>query len=337
MIITQEMLLAELADGRFHSGVELGAKWGISRASVSLLIQRFSLPGLEVFRVRGKGYRLSERLYPLDKQTILSHLSAGNRSRIAAFQIFKVITSTNSYLLEMVESAIQPSDDKYRICFSETQTAGRGSRGRKWISPFGHNIYFSMLRTFDVAPPELSGLSIVVGLALIRVLLEHGVKGVGFKWPNDIHINSSKTAGILLETRSQAFGVTNVVIGIGINLKVTGSAMSEVDQPWSAIADNGFDTSRRNEFAGRLINQLMLLIEEFRAKGLAHYSEELAQHDLLIGKNVVLSLGQQKIAGIGAGINDSGKLVIQTKNGTKTFSSGEVTIRHGVCWENGAQ
>lgn len=330
MHITQEMVLDALADGRFHSGIELGEKWGVSRAAVSQFIQKLSLPGIEVYRVRGRGYRLSDRLYPLDREAIISCLSPCNQSRIAALQIFKIISSTNSYLLELVEHTLQPFDDRYRVCFSEMQTAGRGSRGRKWVSPPGHNIYFSLLRTFDAAPPELSGLSIVVGLALVRALLEHGVKGVGFKWPNDIHINSSKVAGILLESRSQVFGVTNVVIGIGINLKVKDSAMSDVGQPWSAIADYGFELSRRNEFAGNLLNHLMVLIEEFRSRKLAHYKAELEKFDLLRGKNLELISGLRKISGVGAGINDSGQLVIMTENGIETFSSGEVTMRREI-------
>lgn len=329
MSITQDMLLDVLADGHFHSGVQLGARWGISRAAVSQLVQKFSLPGLKIYRVKGKGYRLSETMYLLNKQAITRHISGRYLPCIAELSVFKTIPSTNSYLLESVWHMPQLADDQYRVCFSEMQTAGRGSRGRKWVSPPGHNIYLSMLKAFDVAPPELSGLSIVVGLALIAVLQAHGVMDVGFKWPNDIYVNSRKVAGILLETRSQAFGVTNVVIGIGVNLKVEKSVMREVEQPWSSIVEHGFDLSRRNEFAGKLLQQLMHFIEGFRDNGLAHYSQELTRFDLLRGKAVELLSGQEKVAGLEVGIDNSGKLLIQTESGLRSFSSGEVALSRG--------
>jgi BirA family biotin operon repressor/biotin-[acetyl-CoA-carboxylase] ligase len=157
-------------------------------------------------------------------------------------------------------------------------------------------------------------------------LAQHGVRGLGFKWPNDIHVNARKAAGILLETRSQAFGVSNVVIGIGINLKVAGSVMAEVDQPWGAIADSGFDLSRRNEFSGNLINQLIELIEEFKNRGLAHYKMELARFDLLKGKDVSLSSGQKSVSGVAVGIDDAGKLIIRSGSVIRFFSSAEVVL-----------
>jgi len=330
MNVTQDMLLGALADGRFHSGVELGARWGISRTAVSQLVKKFALPGLKIYRVKGKGYRLSDTLYLLDEQAIIRHIPASYLSRIADLNVFKVISLTNAYLLEFAEQTPQLADDRYRICLSEMQTAGRGSRGRRWVSPPGHNIYLSMLKAFDVAPPELGGLSIVVGLALIQVLKQFGVKDVGFKWPNDIYVNARKAAGILLETRSQAFGATNVVIGIGINIRVEYSAMSEVDQPWSSIAEYGFDVSRRNEFAGYLLQNLIQFIEEFRGSGLTHYTQELTQFDLLRGKAVQLSYGKEKFSGVEVCIDSSGKLVILTEIGLQAFSSGEVTLRREI-------
>ena len=327
MSITQEMLIAALSDGRFHSGTELGKKWGITRAAVSMLVRRCCLPGIEIYRVRGKGYRLKESLELLNREAILQQLPKPRQELVADMHVCWTIPSTSSFLLQCVDRNPQLNDDCYRVCLSEMQTAGRGSRGRRWVSPFGHNIYLSILRAFDVAPPELGGLSIVAGLALLRTLKKHGVRGAGFKWPNDIHIDSRKVAGILVEVRSQVWGPTHVVIGVGVNLQVRDDSMKDVDQPWGAIAGWGFDLSRRNVFAGDLLNELIELVEAFRHRGLRPYLDELSAYDLVKGRDVQFLHGSKKVVGKGGGIDHLGRLVIQTDDGLQLFSSGEVSLR----------
>ncbi len=328
MSITQEMLIDALSDGRFHSGIELGKKWGITRAAVSMLVRRLSLPGVEIYRVRGKGYRLSEKLQLLSREAILQRLSCASQSQVADLHVCWSIPSTSTFLLEFVEQHPQLNDECYRVCCSEMQTAGRGSRGRKWNSPFGHNIYLSILRAFDVAPSDLGGLSIVVGLALLKTLKKYGVTGAGFKWPNDIHINSRKVAGILVEVRSQVFGPTHVVIGIGINLQVGKESMQDVDQPWGTIAASGFDMGKRNAFAGDLIGETIGLLEAFTQSGFQPYRDELSDYDLVKGREVHFMYGSRRVFGTGAGIDHLGRLLIQTDDGVQAFSSGEVSLRH---------
>lgn len=330
MSITQEMLIDALSDGRFHSGTELGRKWGITRAAVSMLVRRCSLPGIEIYRVRGKGYRLSERLQLLSREAILQQLPQSGRALVADLRVCWAIPSTSSFLMEFVDQNPQLNDENYRICCSEMQTAGRGSRGRRWSSPFGHNIYLSALRAFDVPPPELGGLSIVAGLALLRTLKKHGVRGAGFKWPNDIYIDARKVAGILVEVRSQVCGPTHVVIGIGVNLQVREELMRDVDQPWGAIAGSGFDVTKRNAFAGDLLGALIELIEAFKRAGLRPYLDELTEYDLVKDRVVQFSHGTKQVVGMGVGIDHLGRLLIQASDGLQAFSSGEVSLRYGA-------
>lgn len=330
MTVTQEMLIDALSDGRFHSGIELGRKWGISRAAVSMLVRRCTLPGIEIYRVRGKGYRLSEKLHLLRRESILRQLPESRRQQVADLRVCWAIPSTSSFLMDFVEQNPELNNECYRICCSEMQTAGRGSRGRRWSSPFGHNIYISILRAFDVAPSELGGLSIVAGLGLLRTLKRHGVSGAGFKWPNDIHINGRKVAGILVEVRSQICGPTHVVIGVGVNLHVREESMKQVDQPWGAIAGSGFDLSSRNAFAGDLLSELMGLVETFSRSGLGMYLDELAGYDLLKSRDVQFLHGSKLAIGKGGGIDYLGRLLIHTNDGVQVFSSGEVSLRQGV-------
>src|SRR5690606_4939590 len=117
---------------------------------------------------------------------------------------------------------------------------GRGRRGRSWVSPFGHNIYLSMMKEFPAGAKSLDGLSLVVSLALLRALEKAGVSHLGLKWPNDLLARQRKLAGILLEMTGDTLGSCHVVIGVGLNVKLRPSDMTEVAQPWITLLELGF-------------------------------------------------------------------------------------------------
>src|SRR3546814_7105530 len=100
------------------------------------------------------------------------------------------------------------------------QTAGRGRRGRSWISPFGANLYLSIAWSWPAWPPELSALSLAIGVACAKVIENHGIADVRLKWPNDLLVDDRKLGGILIEHRGEAGGACRVVVGIGLNLQM---------------------------------------------------------------------------------------------------------------------
>ena len=129
-----------------------------------------------------------------------------------------------------VGSRVEP---RRLVIVAEQQTAGRGRRGRAWVSP-GENLYYSLAITVGGAR-ELEGLSLVVGLAVLRALESLGVRDAGLKWPNDLLQGGKKIAGILLELSGDPADLCHVVIGIGINVNM--KTVTDIGQPWTSLRE----------------------------------------------------------------------------------------------------
>ena len=320
------MILALLADGQFHSGTELADALNISRSAVwkqlNTLLTDLCLPHSAV---SGKGYRLERPLELLDKSKVLAVVDEPFRAKINTLDIFDRIPSTNTYLVEQaLENA--PSGS---ICFAEQQTAGKGRRGRHWVSPFGSNIYLSILWRFQVSPLAISGLSLAIGIAVIRALKSHYGDIFGLKWPNDIYYQDKKLGGILVEVSGESEGPCSAIIGLGLNIYLPEAEAAEITQQWTDISQiTGQQQHNRNFLAGALLNQLLLIISEFEAKGIAAYLDEWREYDCLKDKPATLYIGQNSYHGIIQGIDNKGLLLMTRPDGsTQAFASGEVSFR----------
>ena len=199
-------LLKLLKDGRFHSGQALGAALGVSRSAVWKQLQLLEAElGLSIHKVRGRGYQLAAPLTLLDPAAIKQLAPSCDWSVL----VFDSIDSTNAEALR----AIEHGQSAPFLVLAERQTAGRGRRGRKWVSPFAENIYYSLVLRIEGGMRQLEGLSLVVGLAVMQTLRELGVSAAGLKWPNDVLVGQKKIAGILLELVGDPADVCHVVLG----------------------------------------------------------------------------------------------------------------------------
>lgn len=312
-------LLQLLADGRFHTGEKLGAVLGVSRSAVWKYLQRLEAEtGVELFKVRGKGYRLAEPLSLLAPEQI-----RGSLSRLGWHcSLFNEIDSTNAEALRQLQGgALVPF-----VVVAEHQSAGRGRRGRAWVSPPGQNLSYSLALMVNGGPQSLSGLSLVAGLAVLRVLRNVGVGRAGLKWPNDIYVAEKKIAGILLELTGDPADVCQVVIGIGINVNMSVTT-KDIGQPW---------TSMRNE-VGVLVDrsQLVSLISESLNHYLATHSRlgfgalraEWEQNNIWHGRRCKLTTGSIAVEGQVLGVNDQGALRMLVNGQVQHFSGGELSLR----------
>jgi len=324
---TQKKILTILADGHFHSGTDLSKKIAISRSAICKQLNSLTDIGIDFDAVTGKGYRLEKPLQLLSKTTIEQFLHTSTQQLITGLEIHDCINSTNRYL---VEKSQQAENNGSIVCFAEYQTAGKGRRGRDWVSPFGSNIYLSILWSFQNGPASISGLSLAVGVAVIRALNECGVEDVGLKWPNDIYWQGKKLAGILIEVSGEAGGPCNAVIGLGLNFYLSDKAASPITQDWvdltQILAEKSLNL--RNELAAVLLNHLMPTIANFEQDTFQSYLKEWREYDCMKGKQVDIHMGQQIFSGIVQGINNDGLLLLADKdNDIKTFASGEVSFR----------
>jgi BirA family biotin operon repressor/biotin-[acetyl-CoA-carboxylase] ligase len=317
-------LLRLLSDKGFHSGEALARCFGISRMTVNQAVRRLITLGLGIDAVPGQGYRLRCPLELLDSQLIRRALNRSTRRLISGIEVVPQIDSTNSHLFRR-GSAGAPSG---LICLAEHQTAGKGRRGKPWISPLGSNICLSMLWRFDARITELSGLSLMVGFAVARLLRSKGVWDVGLKWPNDIVWQDYKLGGILLEMSGEVDGCCYVVIGVGINVAMPVQYGRSIDQPWVSLTHiMSHLTPSRNLLAAGLIDALVQTTRTFQCRGLGQLSHQWKAYDTTFGKTVQLqSPNNSCVTGIAMGVDDVGRLKLQTKDGERVYSSGEISL-----------
>lgn len=311
-------LVKQLADGKFHSGEQLGTLLGISRAAVAKHIKALGDLGLDVFSVSGRGYALSAPLELLDEQIISQHLSSGAKP-----QVLSVTDSTNAYLKVRTGQLAQGE-----ACLAEAQTAGRGRQGKVWLSPFASSLYLSMHWYFAQGYQSLGGLSLAIGVAVSQVLDALGVEGCQLKWPNDIYLSKRKLAGVLIEVEGQMGSGCHAIIGLGLNMRLPPAlANAQISQPWIDLAQVCEPLPARNLLAARLLDGLYQCLGQFEAGGLAPFLAQWRARDLYLNQPICLVMGNQQIQGIGKGIDDSGALLLQQGDECKAYYGGEISVR----------
>jgi BirA family biotin operon repressor/biotin-[acetyl-CoA-carboxylase] ligase len=308
-------IISLLADGEFHSGEHLGESLGMSRAAINKHIQTIREWGLDVFTVPGKGYSLPAAINLLDAERILGLLED---KRVT---VLPVVDSTNQYLLDRL--AELTSGD---ACIAEYQQAGRGRRGRQWVSPFGANLYLSMFWRLEQGPAAAMGLSLVIGIVMAEVLQRLGAEQVRVKWPNDLYLNDRKLAGILVELTGKTGDAAQLVLGAGINMAMRETNASQIDQRWINLQEAGI-TIDRNELAAKLLNELRNSLRQFEIDGLAPFISRWRKLDNFIDRPVKLLIGEQQIFGIARGIDQQGALLLEQEGEIKPFIGGEISLR----------
>ena len=323
---SQKKLLVLLADAQFHSGTELAEHLGVSRSTVCKQLNQLDALGLVLNAVTGKGYCLVMPLQLLSELPLRQALTSEAEALIQYLTIYDCIDSTNRYLMQYSQASLSGA----MVCFAEYQTAGKGRRGREWVSPFGHNIYLSIRWQFQQGAAAISGLSLAVGVAVIRALHDCGIENVGLKWPNDIYWQHKKLAGLLIEVSGEMNGACHAVIGLGLNLYMPAKTGEAITQDWIDLQQILGESAHylRHKLSACLLNHLLPLIATFEQQGLSAYIEAWRKYDCMQGQQVSLYLGNQIFEGCIEGINDEGLLLLKQDTGqVKAFASGEVSFQ----------
>lgn len=316
-------LLGLLADGAEHPGAELAARLGVTRAAVWNQVRRLRDEGIAIDATPTQGYRLGGGFEALDGALIHALLARAGCSAWREIAVAGITDSTNERLLKAHDEAEQHG----RVLFAEYQTAGRGRRGDRWISPPGTGLCFSLGWRFDTPPPTFSALSLAVGLAVVSCLEAHGVRDARLKWPNDVVRNDAKLAGILIEMRAEAGGPCLAVIGIGLNTALPESARGLIDRPSDDVAGASGRAVSRNELAAALLEALARLLDEFAHTGFAPFHAAWLRHDALADAPVTLELGNRTVHGIARGVDEHGALIIEHDGARERFLSGHLARR----------
>jgi BirA family biotin operon repressor/biotin-[acetyl-CoA-carboxylase] ligase len=324
-------LLRQLADGEFHSGEDLAAKVGLTRARVSQVLKDAGTSGLALERVKGRGYRLLEAPDFLDAGMVRTALAGIAAARgIPLPIVIEVVDQIESTSSELMRRA-QRRDVHQTALAAEWQTAGRGRRGRAWTAIAGGSLTFSLGWKFEQGAGFLAGLSLAVGVAVVRALEAEGFKDVALKWPNDLIHRHLKLGGILIELNGDALGPTTTVIGVGLNVRVPAAARKDIPVPvtdLASIAGRKAPPIDRNRLCAALLAELATVLHLYAKEGFAPFAAEWQHRHAYQGKEVRLLLPDgASVTGKVAGVDASGALVLADGPRRARFLSGEISLR----------
>lgn len=246
-------------------------------------------------------------------------ISSLSRSGVAV-EVVHETGSTNADLLARAASLTEPL-----LLVAEHQTAGRGRAGRSWLSSPEGSLTFSLAWRFEGGPQALIGLPLAIGVALAETLAGLGVQ-VQLKWPNDVLKDGDKLAGILVETQSAPGGGIWAVTGIGLNLLMPDEMEARLGRsaagvPWLARME-------RDALVAALLDGLAAALREFAARGFAAFSARWNLRHAWQGETVVLlDVGKVVQEGLAAGVDDSGRLLLDTADGRVPVLAGDVSLR----------
>jgi BirA family biotin operon repressor/biotin-[acetyl-CoA-carboxylase] ligase len=242
----------------------------------------------------------------------------GARHGAVAVEVLERCTSTNALLL-----GGEPAECT-RLLAAEVQTAGRGRRGRRWHSPQGAGLTFSMARRLHRPVGELQGLSLVAGVAAARALRDFGAADVALKWPNDLVARGAKLGGVLVETRSTGGG-TLVVIGIGLNWRAIPGLGTRLRREVTALEHLVQPLPERNALIAAIAGALLVTLAEFEAHGLERLGADWEALHAHAGKRIRVRLTDGRlVSGIATGIARDGALRLRTRGGLRDIHSARI-------------
>jgi BirA family biotin operon repressor/biotin-[acetyl-CoA-carboxylase] ligase len=307
-------LLRELDANGASDARALAAACGATRAEVERRLARLAATGW----VAGDagGARLAARFDFLDAERIAAAL--GGRAAQLAVRVVDACPSTNTTLLA------DPLDAPTRLLAAEEQTAGRGRRGRRWLSCVGAGLTFSFARRMACPTRELPTLALVAGVATARALRALGGAEIALKWPNDLLVHGAKLGGILAETRIQGEAVA-AVIGVGLNWRSARGLEARLRRRIAVLEDCIRPLPSRNEIVARVAAELLEALGAFDAAGLAAFKDDWEALDAYRGLRLRVRLADGRVvAGVAEGLADDGGLRLRTRSGVRAVKGGRV-------------
>ena len=315
-------VLRHLADGEFHSGAALARALDVTRGTIWNAVRVLDAAGFDVQRTRGRGYRLSRGFSMLERETTLLH--AGKAAAKLSVEVCGVVDSTNTALMQRAAAGAPTGS----VLAAEHQLSGRGRMGRAWHADIGGALTFSLLWRLVQGASGLGGLSLAAGVALMRALAQVGAKDTQLKWPNDVVWQGRKVAGMLLEMQGDALGPSTVVIGIGINIRLSDALEKRIDQPVADLETVCGRALDRNAVLGAILGELVPALVQFGERGFAPMREEWERYHAHQGREVTVRWPSGDTqSGVARGVADDGALLFESGKVVQRLHSGEVSLR----------
>ena len=319
---SEELVLAFLAEAgdEFVSGEAISDKLGLSRAAVWKHVNGLRAQGYRIDAVPARGYRLVEipdRLGALELRPLLSTHDLGQ-----VLHCHDELPSTNDLAKQLAEEGAASGE----VVIAESQTAGRGRRGRGWISPPRKNLYLSAIVRPDLPPQRAPEVTLVASVAVCEAVRQAGVNAV-IKWPNDVLFEGRKLAGILLEMAAEMDRVQWLVIGIGVNLNLAPGELPDDlrDVATSVAAERGSPVPRAL-FTAALLGGLEEWLDRHAAEGFEPIRQAWRSLSGTLGREVRASVGEGEVTGVAEDIDETGALLVRGAAGLTRIVAGEVQL-----------
>lgn len=323
MDVKQKVLFyLEKNKGESVSGAKIAREIGVSRTAVWKAIKSLEKSGYNICASTNKGYCLEKNNDKLSKQSITPYLNDNLKN--IDMQVFDTIDSTNTYAKKLAQNGAKP----FTVIISEEQTKGKGRRGRSFYSPHSSGIYMSI-----ILRPKMSAKQALLITTSTAVAVSKAIETVcnvktQIKWVNDIYCGGKKLCGILTEASIdfETGGLEYAIVGIGINVTTNKSDFpEEISDIATSIFPNGNTHTERSHIIAEVLNNLSLYVESLGDKSIL---EEYKKRSFLLGKDIYVLQGDEKIPATAIDLSDNAELIVKFSDGTiKTLNAGEVSIR----------
>jgi BirA family biotin operon repressor/biotin-[acetyl-CoA-carboxylase] ligase len=319
---SEELVLAFRAEAgdEFVSGEAISGKLGLTRAAVWKHVESLRAHGYRIDAIPARGYRLAEvpdRLTALELRPLLNTHDLGR-----TLEAHEELGSTSDRAKQLADEGAEHGT----VVIAETQTAGRGRRGRSWASPARRNLYFSVVLRPDLPPARAPELTLVASIAICEVLRQAGVEA-GIKWPNDLLASGRKIAGILTELAAEMERVHWVVLGVGVNVNARREDFPEElrGEATSVLLERG-QAAPRALFAAACLTSLEEWIDRHAEAGFGAVREAWRERTVTLGREVVVRADGREIAGTAEDNDESGALLVRSRAGLERILVGDVTL-----------
>lgn len=317
-----EVLKMLRESGGYVSGQQICEKFGVSRTAVWKVIRRLQEEGYQVEAVRNKGYRIVDSPDIMTEEELKSLM----RTRWAGRNIvyYKETDSTNLRIKQLGDEGAPEGT----LAVADSQSAGRGRRGRTWDSPAGSSIYMSVLLRPRILPDRAPMLTLVMACSVAEGIMDCEDVKVQIKWPNDIIINGRKLVGILTEMSTQIDYINHVTVGVGINVNMTEFPEEIRGTATSLRLETGHVVKR-----ARLIAAIMERLEQnygifLQTEDMSGLMEKYSSLLVNQGKEVMVLGAKEEYKAYAVGINNTGELIVRREDGTEeAVYAGEVSVR----------
>jgi len=306
------------------SGADLSQTLGVTRAAIWARIEDLRSFGYEIEASPHHGYKLLNVPDVLHADDLLSLVQSGQIIG-RDIRVFQETQSTN----DVAEKLARDGVPEGVVVFAESQTRGRGRLGRKWLSPRGKGLWFSVLLRPDLRPQAATQLTVAAATSLVRAI--HSVTGLNadIKWPNDILIRGKKVAGVLTELNAELDHIKYLILGIGVDVNLASSDLpADLRKIATSLKIEAGHAFRRADLAAAILRELDRDYQRIRNHQFAAIADEWQARCATLGRRVTIHIGERALHGRAESLDDDGALLLRTDHGhLERVIGGDVTLQ----------